>query len=144
MRRATALARNAQQAYKLPASPSWSVASLLQHSASNVDIDLERLERLSCIRIADSDRQAVCTSLKRYASFIQQVQDIDTSDVEPTISLSTWSVRLRNDVEQAGLGQECIRSLSKHTLEGYHVAPKESYFKVDSTTKEEASTSSTP
>ena len=60
----------------------------MNESSITERVSLERLERLTCLKIAEDKRETIAADLNRISQFISKVQAVDTKGVEPLLSLA--------------------------------------------------------
>ncbi|MGD9968899.1 MAG: Asp-tRNA(Asn)/Glu-tRNA(Gln) amidotransferase subunit GatC [Sulfuricurvum sp.] len=58
---------------------------------------LQRLEKLSYLRIPEDHREEMIAQLSEIVSFVDNLSELNTEGVEPTFSMSDVSTRLRAD-----------------------------------------------
>lgn len=92
----------------------------------NVDDKLiDKLAKLSSLEIDDSKKESLKSELADIINFVENLNEIDVSDIEATFSTIEGGTPLREDVAKQDL------ELSKHILnnapkseDGYFIVPK--------------------
>ncbi|EGD82639.1 hypothetical protein PTSG_03296 [Salpingoeca rosetta] len=102
-------------------------ASQAQHAVID-DAVLDRLSAQACLPLDGVDREALKTDISRTLAFIEQVQLVDTTGVEPLVSLSEFSHdHLREDAPTKDSAVDVLAN-APEKFQDFFVAPRESYF----------------
>jgi len=86
---------------------------------------IEKLEKLSSLKLDSSKKEKIKNDLTQMLEFVENLNDIDVSNVEATFSTVSGGTALREDIPYQDL------ELSKHILNnapksenGYFIVPK--------------------
>jgi len=86
---------------------------------------IEKLEKLSSLKLDSSKKEKMKNDLTQMLEFVENLNDIDVSNVEATFSTVNGGTPLREDIPSQDL------ELSKHILkhspkseDGYFIVPK--------------------
>lgn len=63
------------------------------------DREIEHLEALSRMTVEKDLRATIKEQLGKILDYVRQLDELDTSDVEPTVHVHTTNVEIREDVE---------------------------------------------
>ncbi len=89
------------------------------------DALLSKLEKLSYLKISDDKRAEVISQLSEIVSFVDNLSELDTSNLDPTFSMTDKGTRLRED--QASSSKEISESIlenAPHSEENFFIVPK--------------------
>lgn len=84
---------------------------------------LDKLEKLSSIKVPDDKREAMKSDLSKIVNFVEVLNELDLDDAQATVSTTLGGTRLRDDEPYEN--PQIIKDIIKH-------APKSSgqYFEV--------------
>lgn len=79
---------------------------------------------LSRLDVKDEELDSVADDLNGILAWIEQLQAVDTSDVEPMTSVAQMTLRRREDLITDGGIQEKVLANAPETADGYFLVPK--------------------
>ncbi len=85
--------------------------------------DVLHIAKLSRITLTDTEVEKFKDQLSAILGYIDKLNEIDTSGVEPTINTTGIIDRMREDVEKASFNQEEALQNSKETHNGFFAVP---------------------
>lgn len=89
------------------------------------DALLTKLEKLSYLKIDDSKRKEVISQLSEIVSFVDNLGELDTADLDPTFSMTDNGTRLREDEACASTDvSSSILSNAPHSEDNFFIVPK--------------------
>ena len=65
------------------------------------DALLTKLEKLSYLEIAEDKREEVINQLSKIVSFVDNLSELDTTDLNPTFGMTDKGTQLRQDIPSA-------------------------------------------
>ena len=83
-----------------------------------------KVAKLARIRVEDADLPALADDFNAILGFIEQLQELDVSDVEPMVSVTPMRLPLRDDVVSDGNQQEAVLRNAPDAREGFFAVPK--------------------
>ena len=86
--------------------------------------DLDTVASLSRLRISDEERPEVLAQLDKFLTYVDNLQQVDTSNVEPTTYALPMKNVFREDVVKASLRQEEALSNAPEKDNGYFKVPR--------------------
>lgn len=86
--------------------------------------DVAHLAALSSINLSDEELSALTVDLENIIGYIEQLQELDTSGVEPTYQLTGLSNVWRNDDIKPQLEREKLLQLAPDQLDNQVKVPK--------------------
>jgi aspartyl-tRNA(Asn)/glutamyl-tRNA(Gln) amidotransferase subunit C len=91
----------------------------------SVDLStVKRVAHLARIRVADEDAEALRGELNAILGFVEQLNEVDVSGVEPMTSVLPMAMRHREDrVTDGGIAADVI-SNAPASAEGFFLVPK--------------------
>lgn len=92
-----------------------------------MSIDLEtaaKVARLARIRVDDADLPALAQEFNTILGFIEQLNEVDVTDVEPMTSVSPQRLKRRADLVTEGDQQRQVLSNAPDAREGFFAVPK--------------------
>ncbi|MFO7758171.1 MAG: Asp-tRNA(Asn)/Glu-tRNA(Gln) amidotransferase subunit GatC [Roseovarius sp.] len=92
-----------------------------------MSIDLEtaaKVARLARIRVDDAALPALAHEFNTILGFIEQLNEVDVTDVEPMTSVSPQRLKRRADVVTEGDQQARVLSNAPDAREGFFAVPK--------------------
>ena len=92
-----------------------------------MSIDIEtaaKVAKLARIRVEDDDLPALAEEFNAILGFIEQLNELDVSDVEPMTSVTPMALPRREDVVTDGGQQGKILSNAPDAREGFFAVPK--------------------
>ncbi len=91
----------------------------------SVDLStVKRVARLARIRVTDEDAEALRGELNAILGFVEQLNEVDVSGVEPMTSVLPMRMKQREDrVTDGGVAAEIMRN-APATEDGYFLVPR--------------------
>lgn len=86
--------------------------------------EARRIAHLARIAIDDSSLPALTARLGTILEFMQQLNEVDVTDVEPMTSVSPMQLRRRDDVVDDGDMADRILANAPEAREGFFAVPK--------------------
>jgi aspartyl-tRNA(Asn)/glutamyl-tRNA(Gln) amidotransferase subunit C len=86
--------------------------------------DISRIARLARIELSDAENAATCDQLNGILGFIEQLQAVDTTGVEPMAHAVDVVQRLRPDVATEIDRREAFQAISPDVEAGLFLVPK--------------------
>lgn len=91
----------------------------------SVDIDtVRRVARLARIAVSDEDVQRMTGELNAILGFVEQLNEVDVSGVEPMTSVIPMEMKKRQDVVTDGNKPDDIVANAPATTENFFLVPK--------------------
>lgn len=85
---------------------------------------VKKVATLARLAITDAEQDKFAIQLSGILKWIEQMNEVDTSKVEPLTNVVNIEARLREDVVTDGNIQADILANAPETLEGFFVVPK--------------------
>lgn len=90
-----------------------------------IDIDTARkVAKLARIRVEEADLPALAGQLSGILGFMEQLNDVDVTGVEPMVSVTPMRLKRRADVVTDGGIQARILANAPDAREGFFAVPK--------------------
>lgn len=89
------------------------------------DALLKKLEKLSYLEIADDKREEVIAQLSEIVSFVDNLGELDTTDLDPTFGMTDKGTALRED--SVSSSKEISASILSHapqSEDNFFIVPK--------------------
>lgn len=86
--------------------------------------DIEKLGELARIHISDENAQASAKSINDVLAMVDQLQAIDTTNIEPLASPLGARQRLRLDEVSESNRRDAFQAIAPATEEGLYLVPK--------------------
>ena len=83
-----------------------------------------KIAKLSRIKIEDSEINELASQLSAILDWVEQLNEVNTDNIEPLSSVSMAKLPLRSDVENTSDDSKKILSNAPEKLENYFVVPK--------------------
>ena len=83
-----------------------------------------KVAKLARIRVDDADLPALADEFNAILGFIEQLQELDVSDVEPMTSVTPMRLPRRADEVSDGNQQAAVLSNAPDAREGFFAVPK--------------------
>ena len=91
----------------------------------SVDIaTVKRVARLARIAVSEEDAQRMTGELNTILGFVEQLNEVDVSGVEPMTSVTPMAMRKRQDVVTDGNKAADIVANAPESVENFFVVPK--------------------
>lgn len=86
---------------------------------------LERLEKLSFLKVSDDKREEIINQLSEIVSFVDNLSELDTDGVDAKFAMSDDATLLREDIAYCNVEiNESILKNSPLSNEGFFIVPK--------------------
>jgi aspartyl-tRNA(Asn)/glutamyl-tRNA(Gln) amidotransferase subunit C len=87
--------------------------------------DVLHLAQLSSLALADDEIDGLMQDIGNIIGYVQQLQDLDTSGVEPTYQVTDLENVWRNDeIDDYGIDREALLALAPESQNGQIKVPK--------------------
>ena len=83
-----------------------------------------RIATLARIRLADTELEALAGELSQILNWVEQLNQLDTSDVTPLASVAAATLPMRDDRVTDGDCREAILESAPRVLHGFFAVPK--------------------
>jgi aspartyl-tRNA(Asn)/glutamyl-tRNA(Gln) amidotransferase subunit C len=91
----------------------------------SIDIETARkVAKLARIRVEEADLPALADEFNAIMGFIEQLNEVDVSGVEPMVSVTPMRLKRRQDGVTDGNQQEAILANAPDAREGFFAVPK--------------------
>lgn len=91
----------------------------------SIDTDTARkVAKLARIRVSDDDLPALAQKLSSILGFMEQLNEVDVSGVEPMTSVTPQRLKRRADVVTDGNIQDAVLKNAPDAREGFFAVPK--------------------
>ncbi|NKB27659.1 MAG: Asp-tRNA(Asn)/Glu-tRNA(Gln) amidotransferase subunit GatC [Rhodobacteraceae bacterium] len=91
----------------------------------SIDTDTaRRVAKLARIRVEDDALPALAGEFNAILGFIEQMQDVDVTGVEPMVSVTPMRLKRRQDVVTDGDQQDKVLANAPDAREGFFAVPK--------------------
>lgn len=85
---------------------------------------VRRIAHLARIAVSDEETGPLVGELNAILKFVEQLDEVDTGDVEPMTSVINHAIKMRQDVVTDGGYQADILKNAPQTEDSYFVVPK--------------------
>lgn len=85
---------------------------------------VKKVATLSRLEMDDAELEIVRGKLGNIMKFVEQLEEVNTDNVEPLANVVDIKLRLRDDVVTDGNQQEKVLANAPESLEGFFVVPK--------------------
>lgn len=85
---------------------------------------MKKVARLARLELSDAELEAARVKLSNIMTFVEQLSEVDTENVEPLASVVDIKLRLREDAVTDGNIQDDVLANAPEALEGFFVVPK--------------------
>ncbi len=92
-----------------------------------MSIDIQtaaHVARLARIRVEEEDLPALAQEFNAILGFIEQLEEVDVTDVEPMVSVTPMRLRRREDGVTDGSQPERVLANAPDAREGFFAVPK--------------------
>ncbi len=86
--------------------------------------DVKRIAQLARLEVTDTEAQQVLAQLQAIFELIEELQAVDTRDIEPMSHAQDVSLRLRDDRVTEGNQRELFQSIAPQVEAGLYLVPK--------------------
>ena len=83
-----------------------------------------KIAKLSRIKIEDDEIDELSSQLSAIVDWVEQLNEVNTDDVEPISNVSMAKLPMRKDVENRNDNSEDVLSNAPDKLENYFAVPK--------------------
>ncbi|WP_298379874.1 Asp-tRNA(Asn)/Glu-tRNA(Gln) amidotransferase subunit GatC [Azospirillum sp.] len=83
-----------------------------------------KIAHLARIKVPDEELEALAGELSQILTFVDQLNEVDTTDVPPMTSVAAQKLRRRKDAVTDGGYAAQVLSNGPETVEGFYVVPK--------------------
>ncbi|MCY4301078.1 MAG: Asp-tRNA(Asn)/Glu-tRNA(Gln) amidotransferase subunit GatC [Aestuariivita sp.] len=91
----------------------------------SIDVHIARnVAKLVRIRVEDEDLADLVSEFNAILGFIEQLSEVDVTDVEPMVSVTPMDMTLRDDAVIDGGQQQNVLSNAPDVREGFYAVPK--------------------
>lgn len=85
---------------------------------------VEKIASLARFKLSDAEIEKYCGELNKIFAWIDALNEVDTSNVEPLSAVNSQYSVMRPDVVTDGNIRDQVLSNSEHSKYGYFVVPK--------------------
>ena len=85
---------------------------------------VKKVASLARIAITDADAERLAPELNNILGWIEQLGEVDTSNVEPTTAVIPNTLRLREDVVTEGQQRDAVLANAPQGEHGFFTVPK--------------------
>ncbi|BAL80752.1 Asp-tRNA(Asn)/Glu-tRNA(Gln) amidotransferase subunit GatC [Caldisericum exile] len=82
-------------------------------------IDLERIEKLSALKLDESEKEAILKDLEEIIGYFENLKEVDTEGVEPMVYGEKIELFLRDDIVKDGLHLKDLEQLRELFGDGF-------------------------
>lgn len=82
------------------------------------------IAQLARIRVADEHLDGLAGELSGIIQWVEQLAELDTSDVEPMTGVTAMTLQLRSDVITDGGDRDAVLANAPEAVEGFYAVPK--------------------
>jgi len=86
--------------------------------------DVENIARLARLRLPPAQLEAMAGELSQILAFVEQLNQVDTTGVEPLLSVSQVTLPQRADVVTDGAQQDSVLANAPEKMQGFFGGPK--------------------
>jgi len=85
---------------------------------------VKRVARLARIAVSDDEAEALKSELNTILGFVEQLNEVDVSGVEPMTSVTAMKMKMRRDVVSEGERADRVVANAPARVESFFVVPK--------------------
>lgn len=85
---------------------------------------VKKVARLARIETNDAEAEIVRAKLENIMKFVEQLEEVDTTGIEPLSNVVDIKLRLREDKVNDGQQQQDVLANAPEAVEGFYVVPK--------------------
>lgn len=85
---------------------------------------VKKVATLARLEMNDAELEAVRAKLGNIMKFVEQLEEVNTDNVEPLANVADIKLRLRADVVDDGDQQQQVLANAPEAVEGFFVVPK--------------------
>lgn len=86
--------------------------------------NVKKIASLAKFKLTDAEIEKYCSELNKIFSWIDALNEVDTSNVAPLSAVNSQYTTMRPDVVTDGNIRDAVLSNSEHSKYGYFVVPK--------------------
>lgn len=86
--------------------------------------DIKKIAKLARIEVSEEETQILAKQLSNTISWIENLNEVDTSNVEPLTNVNNSTLRMENDTIEQNNSLEDIISNTKSSKYNYFTVPK--------------------
>jgi len=83
-----------------------------------------KIARLARIRVPEADQEKLAGELSNILKFVEQLNEVDTRDVEPMTSVVATTLKMREDVVTVPGDRDAVLANAPLSEAGFFVVPK--------------------
>jgi aspartyl-tRNA(Asn)/glutamyl-tRNA(Gln) amidotransferase subunit C len=103
----------------------WDERTKMSNKKSIVDIPtVNKIARLSRLDIPEKNKQSLTNDLNNILGFVANLEEVDTSSVEPLASVTGHKLPLRSDIVTDGNMEDLVLKNAPESSSGFFVVPK--------------------
>ncbi|MDF1881360.1 Asp-tRNA(Asn)/Glu-tRNA(Gln) amidotransferase subunit GatC [Sulfurimonas sp. MAG313] len=89
------------------------------------DALLTKLEKLSYLEIAEDKREEIISQLSEIVSFVDNLSELDTTNMDPTFAMTDKGTQLREDIPNSSknISQSILKN-APHSEDNFFIVPK--------------------
>jgi aspartyl-tRNA(Asn)/glutamyl-tRNA(Gln) amidotransferase subunit C len=85
---------------------------------------VRHIAKLARLAMSDSEIEAMVPELNQILGWVEQLQEVDTADVEPLTAVIENKLRLRDDVVNDGHCRDAVLANAPDAQHGFFAVPK--------------------
>ena len=85
---------------------------------------IERTAELSSLYVSDDEKKKYAEQLSQIISYVEKINKLDTSDINPTAHVAELKNVFRTDTVIPSIDQDAIRAIAPEFDRGHFVVPK--------------------
>ena len=85
---------------------------------------IDELAALSRLEFSPTEKTAIAEDLRRMIRFVEKLQELDTTGVEPVLDMSDTSNSYREDIVQGQVSREAALQNAPSAESGFFTVPK--------------------
>jgi len=85
---------------------------------------VRRIAKLARIRVSEEDLPRLEGELNSILKWIEMLNEVDTTDVEPMTSVVKMSIKMRDDIVTEGQNPAAVTANAPKTEDNFYVVPK--------------------
>ncbi|MEM6364412.1 MAG: Asp-tRNA(Asn)/Glu-tRNA(Gln) amidotransferase subunit GatC [Planctomycetota bacterium] len=86
-------------------------------------VDIEKLARLARLNLTEDEKAAFAPQIADILGFVEQLGELDTTDVEPMTTALDVNNRFRTDEPQPSLSPDVATAMAAEHDEGHFLVP---------------------
>ena len=85
---------------------------------------VRHIAKLARLAMSDSEIEAMAPELNKILGFVEQLQEVDTNNVEPLTAVIENRLRLRDDIVNDGNCRDAVLANAPDAQHGFFAVPK--------------------